>query len=81
MPTVFRSGPYRIFFYSADRDEPPHVHDERDRNRARFWLDPVRLEQSGGFRRLELRRIERLITDNAEALLREWDEFFDDQDA
>jgi hypothetical protein len=28
MPTVLRSGPYRFFFYSADRGEPPHVHVE-----------------------------------------------------
>ena len=26
MPTVLRHGPYRFFFYSGDRDEPPHVH-------------------------------------------------------
>lgn len=30
MPTVLRSGPYRFFFYAGDRDEPPHVHIERD---------------------------------------------------
>lgn len=32
VPTVDREGPYRFFFYSADRDEPPHVHVERDAN-------------------------------------------------
>ena len=26
MPTVLRSGAYRFFFYSADREEPAHVH-------------------------------------------------------
>ena len=26
MPTVLRVGPYRLFFFSADRDEPRHVH-------------------------------------------------------
>ena len=55
MPTVLRSGPYRLFFYSADRDEPPHVHVERDAQIAKFWLKPVRLEDSGGFKRVELR--------------------------
>lgn len=39
MPTVLRTGPYRIFFYAGDRDEPPHVHVERDANIAKFWLD------------------------------------------
>jgi hypothetical protein len=50
MPTVLRIGPYRFFFYAGDRDEPAHVHVERESHKAKFWLDPVRLEQSGGFR-------------------------------
>jgi hypothetical protein len=49
MPTVLRIGPYRLFFYAGDRDEPEHVHVERDDRVAKFWLDPVRLQRSGGF--------------------------------
>ena len=30
MPTVLREGPYRYYFYASDREEPPHVHVERD---------------------------------------------------
>ena len=26
MPTVLRSGPYRVYFFSHDPNEPPHVH-------------------------------------------------------
>ncbi len=37
LPTVLRSGPYRLFFYSADRDEPAHVHVEREEAEAKFW--------------------------------------------
>ena len=48
MPTVFRNGPYRLFFYGSDRDEFPHVHVERDDDKAKLWLDPVRLQSSGG---------------------------------
>jgi uncharacterized protein DUF4160 len=36
VPTVHREGPYRFFFYSADRSEPSHVHVERDANRAKI---------------------------------------------
>jgi hypothetical protein len=78
MPTVLRSGPYRFFFYSGDKDEPPHVHVERDRQIAKFWLAPVRLQDSGGFKRMELRRVERLVEENVEHLLRTWNEFFSD---
>lgn len=39
MPTVMRIGPYRLFFYSADGGEPPHIHVERDDRIAKLWLD------------------------------------------
>jgi hypothetical protein len=76
MPTVFRSGPYRFFFYAGDRNEPPHVHVERDKNNTKFWLDPLRLERSGGFRSKEINRIRRLIEENQQALLESWHEYF-----
>ena len=76
MPTVLRNGPYRLFFYAGDRDEPPHVHVERDNNIAKFWLDPVRLQNSGGFNRTELNRIQKLVDENREDLLRSWNEYF-----
>ena len=78
VPSVHRAGPYRFFFYSADRHEPPHIHVERDSNRAKFWLDPIRLANSGGFPAAELRQIERLVTELAEHLLRAWHEHFTD---
>ena len=76
MPTVLRNGPYRFFFYAGDRDEPPHVHVERDKNMAKFWLDPVRLQNSGGFSRTELNRIQKLVEENRADLLRSWNEYF-----
>ena len=75
-PTVLESGPYRFFFYSADRAEPPHVHVERDANRAKFWLLPVRTARGGGFSPAELLRIERIVRQQHLALLRAWNEYF-----
>lgn len=76
MPTVLRSGPYRFFFYAGDRDEPPHIHIERDNDKAKFWLEPVRLQSSGGFSRTEINRIQQAVEENREDLLRRWNEFF-----
>ena len=76
MPTVLRVGPYRFFFYSGDRGEPVHVHVERDDNVAKFWLDPVRLQTSGGFSAAELRRIQRIIEENRNTLIEAWNEYF-----
>lgn len=76
MPTVLRTGPYRFFFYAGDRDEPQHVHVERDDRIAKFWLDPLRLQRSGGFPRAELRRIERIIKENHSEIVEAWNEYF-----
>ena len=76
MPTVLRVGPYRFFFYATDRDEPPHVHVEREDNKAKFWLNPARLQSSGGFSRAEINRIQRLVEENQDVLLRGWNEYF-----
>ena len=78
MPTVLRSGPYRLFFYAGDGDEPPHVHVERDDSEAKFWLTPVRFSRSHGFSRNEINRIERLVEQNHERLLESWNEYFQD---
>jgi hypothetical protein len=76
MPTALRTGPYRFFFYSADRDEPAHVHIERDEKVAKFWLDPVRLQASGGFSRTEVGRIQKLVDEQQALLLKCWHEYF-----
>ncbi len=76
MPTVLRTGPYRFFFYAGDYDEPPHIHVERDANTAKFWLDPLRLQRSGGFSRKEIQRIQKLVEHNRIYLLRSWNEYF-----
>ena len=78
MPTVLRAGPYRFLFYSSDAEEAPHVHVERDDSSAKFWLSPVRLQSSGGFKPVEVRPIERLVDQHREALLRSWDADFNE---
>jgi hypothetical protein len=64
MPTILQDGPYRVFFHAGDADEPPHVHVERDDKIAKFWLEPVRLEKSGRFGRMEIDRLQRLVEKN-----------------
>ena len=78
MPTLLRDGPFRFFFYLGDRNEPPHVHVQRDNQIAKFWLDPVTLERSGGMRRSDIHRVERIIEENQASFLREWDVRFND---
>jgi len=76
MPTILRAGPFRFFFYAGDREEPRRVHVERDDRIAKFWLDPIRLQSSGGFSRMEIVFIERLVSNHREQLMEAWDEYF-----
>ena len=78
MPTVLRVGPYRFFFYAGDRGEPRHMHVEREASRAKFWLEPVRLQESGGFRGAELNRLAALVAEHRDELVRAWDDYFGD---
>jgi len=73
---VLRIGPYRFFFYSSDAGEPRHVHVQRDAAVAKFWLDPMRLDYSQGFRPAELRRIGSMIGEHRNRLIEAWDEYF-----
>ena len=61
MPTILRERGFRFFFYSDDRVEPRHVHVQREAHTAKFWLEPIECERSGGFTRSELMDIYRLI--------------------
>ena len=76
MPSVLRLGPYRFFFYAGDRDEPRHIHVEREDKAAKYWLDPIRLQSSGGFHRLELKRIRGILEENHKLLMEAWDDYF-----
>ncbi len=75
MPTVLREGPYRVYFYSHEPNEPPHVHVDRDNWSAKFWLRPVSLARNLGFTSHELREIEQLIQMNQRQLLEAWHEY------
>jgi hypothetical protein len=76
MPTVTRIGPYRFFFFSNEGSEPRHIHVQRDRDLAKFWIDTVALAFSVGFRAHELRELERLVVENRQQFVEASDGFF-----
>jgi len=79
VPTFLRTGPYRIYFYSHEPNEPVHVHVvhvDRDGMSAKFWLDPVSLAKSLGFSPRELGRIERLVAEHEVECLEAWNGHF-----
>lgn len=76
MPTVLRHGAYSFVFFSSDGGEPPHIHVKRDRQIAKFWLEPVEFVNNHGFAKRELRRIARLVGEHQPELLEAWHGYF-----
>ncbi len=76
MPTILRISGFRFFFYSLEGSEPPHVHVEHGDRVAKFWLDPVALAETRGFRSHELNRLRALVVENRDACLEAWNAHF-----
>lgn len=76
MPTVLRVGPYRLFFFSNEGTEPPHIHVESAGKYAKYWISPVVHERSSGFRAHELAEIRRIIEENETLIEEKWNEHF-----
>jgi hypothetical protein len=77
MPTVLRVSGYSFIFFSSDRAEPVHIHVKRDRQVAKFWLNPVSLAKNRGFKDHELNEISQIIEEHESILLEAWHDYFD----
>ena len=80
MPTILRYKGYRLFFYSNEGDpsEPLHVHVRKGESVAKFWLEPsVSVAEAYGMTSAELRKLSKVVKDNAELVKRAWYEYFD----
>lgn len=76
MPTILRVLGYRFFFYSLEGTEPPHVHVEHADSVAKFWINPVALAESHGFRSHELNRLRALVIEHRSDFLEAWNAYF-----
>ncbi len=76
MPTVLQAAGFRFFFYSLEGSEPPHIHVEHGDNVAKFWLEPVSLAESRGFRSHQLNRLRAMVIEHRATFLEAWDAHF-----
>jgi hypothetical protein len=76
MPTVQRIHGFRFFFYSLEGSEPAHIHVEFGDAVAKFWLEPVTLAASRGFRSHELTRLRALVVEHRATFLETWNVHF-----
>jgi len=76
MPTVLLEKGYRFFFFSNEWNEPIHIHIAKDRNYAKFWLEPIALAKNYGFSASELSEIKRCVAAYAQIFKEKWHEHF-----
>jgi hypothetical protein len=76
MPTVLRASGFRLYFYSHEASEPPHVHIDRGGSTAKFWIENVSLARNISFSAKELGDIQRLVREHRTELLESWHGFF-----
>ena len=79
MPTVLRIGRFRFYFFSSEREEPPHIHVKAAEDEAKFWLDPAALASNYGFSNRDLNELGRLVEQNGAFFLEAWNEYFNQQ--
>ncbi|MEO7318293.1 MAG: DUF4160 domain-containing protein [Chthoniobacteraceae bacterium] len=76
MPEVLRVRGFRFFFFSREGTESRHIHVEQAERYAKFWLEPVALAESRGFRSAELHELHNLIEEHRQTFIVAWDEHF-----
>jgi len=76
MPTVLRIKGFRFFFFSREGSEPPHIHVEHGDKVAKYWLTPVNLASSYGFKGYEHATIRAIVTNQKIMFLEKWNEHF-----
>lgn len=80
MPEIFRFFGYSFFFYSREH-EPVHVHVEGNDGYAIYDLvgSAFVLREAQGIKTNDLKKIEAVISDNSDIIIKRWKEHFGQQ--
>jgi hypothetical protein len=76
VPTILRINGFRVYFWSHEPNEPPHVHLDKGGASAKVWLEPVASASNAGYPARDLGAILRLVRAHQPELLEAWHEFF-----
>ena len=72
----FENQRIQVLLFSLEGTEPPHIHIEQAERFAKFWLEPISLVKSRGFRSSELSEIQKLVEENRDFLVEKWNDYF-----
>ena len=77
MPNVWRERGFRFFFYSEERNEPPHVHVASGHGYAKIWLGPpVVFAASSDYGPRDLRTVIEIVRQQRELMEKAWYDHF-----
>jgi hypothetical protein len=76
IPTVFRDGPFRFYFFSRE-ERRMHIHVDSPDGEAKFWMEPeIQLARNHRFSEQDLARIRKLIEEHENVIRTTWHEHF-----
>jgi NADH:ubiquinone oxidoreductase subunit D len=75
MPTIFKYGGYRFYFYSNEH-LPEHIHVENGDVYARVVLETLEVTDSYKCNSKELKKIVKLVQENRSKIKGAWNEYF-----
>jgi len=77
MPTILRLFGFIFFFYSHEH-EPPHIHVEGKGGFAKYEWNGTEfiLKEDFNIKASDLKKIEKVIADNADLILKSWNNYF-----
>jgi hypothetical protein len=76
VPVIFREKGFRVYYFSHENGEPPHVHIDRGDCSAKIWAQPVALARNLGFASHELTTIIQMVRNHQTEILEHWHGYF-----
>ena len=75
-PTIFRSGPFRFYFFSREETRM-HVHVNAADGEAKFWIEPnIELAENYGLNARQVRSANRLVEAHIDEITTAWKTHF-----
>jgi len=75
-PTVFRTGPFRFYFFSRE-EARPHVHVQTSDGEVKFWISPeIEVARNYGLSGKDLRKIRELVEEHEDEIRSAWHDRF-----
>ena len=79
MPKIYEQNGFRFFFYSAEGDEPCHVHVKKGEGDGKIWLEPeLKEEYLVDFKSQEKKQIRKIVQEQQDYFIQRWYEYFED---